>query len=634
MQICMVGFQMVPKGIGMKMRNFRFLFVFRCLLLMGLMTQWSWMVAQTDGQSPEISPGIALVHRVDQLKNALQDGGADAVEKAAQDIELLRRTYGTLDMTPLVEAIAIWARQLGEQGQVEEGLRAVNQVEQRWASRHPALLSTKVILLRKQGLKGYLLGLPQLIELTRIRVAHPGHRWLWIIQHSAWLRMMACMGLWLFSIAMLLRYRNVLRDLWEESLFKMNIGPAFSAFLGALILSFPVLLGLDPSVVAFFWIWLLAPFMHSHEVKAAYVVIILQFIHPALALMEPRAYQTPDSSILEIQMRPQIRTMEAMGGASLPENDRKFLSGWSQLRLQQWQEADVTFTHLLAGHPDRAEVLNNRGVARFELGRLKEADKDFEAAYQMNSQIPEIMHNQSVVAFRNLDSEQGIVKQEEARKVNPEHYESLRNASQSQVEQRTFALPLPETATRNAVLRANEHGGATRKIPIGIVLWVVLPALALVAFIMRLSRSMREAHPTQCIRCGEPFHTTDSPDVEVCSKCHHIFILKDGLHGENRKKKVDDVAFFQKKQRLIHRFLIVLVPGADRCFMGYSRQGFLELLFLCAVVGVALATGQGIRYPGEILSDPSPIWFPVALCVLAMIFLRSWLKLLSRHRHS
>ena len=75
---------------------------------------------------------------------------------------------------------------------------------------------------------------------------------------------------------------------------------------------------------------------------------------------------------------------------------------------------------------------------------------------------------------------------------------------------------------------------------------LALPLAALGAILWRHRRSINEAHPSQCSRCGEPFHTTDSPDTTVCSKCHHLFVVKDGLHGESRKRKVDEAAAHQK----------------------------------------------------------------------------------------
>ena len=159
---------------------------------------------------------------------------------------------------------------------------------------------------------------------------------------------------------------------------------------------------------------------------------------------------------------------------------------------------------------------------------------------------------------------------------------------------------------------------------------LLLPILGLIAFLARVRASVRMAHPTQCVRCGDPFHTTDSPDTEVCQKCHHLFVLRDGLHAENRRKKLDEVADHQQTTRWIHKSLIVLLPGCDLAFLGETREALVEFLPFCLAVGMSLATGRSVRYPGEILADPTSTWLAVGAAFVALYYVRSWLKLVLR----
>jgi len=62
----------------------------------------------------ELQPAIALSHCAEQLKPAFRSGDPVAIQAAIQQVELLRRTYGTLDVLPLVDAMAVFARQLGD----------------------------------------------------------------------------------------------------------------------------------------------------------------------------------------------------------------------------------------------------------------------------------------------------------------------------------------------------------------------------------------------------------------------------------------------------------------------------------------------------------------------------------------
>jgi hypothetical protein len=606
----------------------------RCLLVLLFLAAAGQ--AQPNASDPAIAPAIALSHRAEQLKQAFSAGDAKAIKAAIEDVEVLRRKFGTHDVTPLVEAMSLWARQLGDQGDPAKGLEVLGALE-RWAPDQSILLGTKIILLRQTGLKGYVDSLPDVLQLTQLRLSHPTHRWLWLVQHVAWLRLMASALLWGWAIVLALRYRNVFRYLWEEPLAKRGMDSLPMALLGALMLALPVLAGLDPSVAAMLWLLLLAPFLFGPEVKVSLFVILLQLVHPALALMEPEAAKIPPPSLVSLQVQPQTRPLEELGIKALPSADRDFLKGWQQLTSQDWNAAETTFDALLTRHADRAEVLNNLGVARFQQGKLEESKKDFDEASKAAVRlIPEIPLNQSVVAFRQLDSGTGIAKQEEARMMAPVFVKGLMTANQTRNDQRTFAVPLQDTPSRIAALAGPQPGkvetwveriqGRTT------LFWILTTLLATIALLIRLKRSVSQAHPTQCTRCGEPFHTTDCPDVNVCSKCHHLFVLKDGLHGESRKKKVEEVGKHQHGQRWIHKLLIVVAPGLDLAFLGATRQGFLEFSFLTFALGIVFATGRSVRFPGEIIQDPASTWQSLGIILLAALFLRSWIKLLPRRR--
>lgn len=589
--------------------------------------------AEGAGARSELQPAIALAHRVERLKRAFQQGDGVQIQVAAQEVELLRRRYGTLDMTPLVEAMALWARELDQSGRTEAAHKVLHEVESRWAPKHPTLLGTRIILHRSEGPKGYLLSLPDIWELTRIRLSHPEHRWLWIAQHAAWIRMMAAVLLWGVALALTLRYRRVLRYLWEEPLSKRGLGSFAMALIGAFLLALPVVLGLDPSAAAFLALVLLAPFMTPPEVRATTVILAFQLAHPLVGLLDPLATQAPAASVVALQLQPQARPLTEAGTGRLPAGDQTFLRGWQQLAARDWAGAEATFDALAATHLDLGQVLNNRGVARFQSGKIAEAQQDFDAAHRMLPQAPEVLINQSVIAFRHLDSSLGLAKQDEARRIAPEVVNALMAANQAGLDQRTFPLPLPDDPARLRMLPAQRAERPTLMAHLltpAMLAGLVLPLAALIMFHARLRRSFSRAHPAQCARCGDPFHTTDSPEPSTCSRCHHLFVLKDGLHGENRRRKVEEVGAFQAVQRRLHKAFLVILPGADLCFLGRTRPGVLELAALALALGVAVATGRTVRYPGELLPDPASTWLPIGLALLVILYLRSWLKLLPR----
>lgn len=580
----------------------------------------------------ETLPAIALSYRAQHLMDAVTKGDPEAVQAAQLEVEALRRTYSTLDVTPLVEAVALWARQQGLTGKVSLGLEGLQAVE-RWAPDHPTLLGTRITLMRQQGVQGWLWSFPDLLRLTRLRLDHPAHRWLWLVQHLGMFRLAATLLLWGWALTMGLRYRNVLRHLWEEPLKRKGVSPVLSAVLGAMILAGPVILGLDPMVAAILWLFLLAPFLLGPEVKVTAFILLLQLVHPALAALEPWAARDPQPSLLTLQLQPQVQPVSPSLLHLLPPSDQAFLAGWSQLQNQEWRAAEATFQGLVGRHPDQTAVLNNLGVAKCQSGDVPGAEKAFEMALLAGPKM-EVLLNQSILAFNRLDMVRGASKRDEAQAAAPEAYATLISLNDAQKDVRTYPIPLPDTPERVQALAA-ATGGGKRAEPFRLtepafLAALLLPILGLIVFLARVRASVRMAHPAQCVRCGEPFHTTDSPDPDVCPKCHHLFVLRDGLHAESRRKKLDEVADHQQATRWFHKTLIVLLPGCDLAFLGETRESLIEFLPFCLAVGMVLATGRSVRYPGEIMADPTSTWLAVGAALVALFYLRSWLKLILR----
>ncbi|HEX7552328.1 MAG TPA: tetratricopeptide repeat protein, partial [Geothrix sp.] len=513
----------------------------------------------------EMVPAIALSHRARHLMDALEKGDPDAIRAAQLEVEALRRSYYRLDVTPLVEAMAFWARQQGLVGKAALGLDGIQAVE-RWAPNHPTLLGTRITLMRQQGIQGWLWSFPELLRLTQLRLDHPAHRWLWLVQHLGLLRLTATLLLWGWALTMGLRYRNVLRYLWEEPLRHRNLTPILTALVGMLVLSGPVLVGLDPLVAAMVWLILMAPFLLPHEVKVTTFILLLQLVHPALAAMEPWAAREPQPSLLTLQLQPQVHPVPPEMLRWLPPSDQAFLEGWTYLQNEEWKAAETSFQGLVGRHPEQAEVLNNLGVARFQLGDVAGANQAFDEALTTGPRM-EVLLNQSILAFSRLDTALGSAKRKDAQAAAPDAYARLIALNDARKDERTYPIPLPDTPQRVQALTdaIGDRTGVTtfRFTEPAFLAALLIPLFGLIVFLARVRASLRMAHPTQCIRCGEPFHTTDSPDTEVCPKCHHLFVLRDGLHAESRRKKLDEVAVHQQFTRWIHKSLIVLLPGCD-----------------------------------------------------------------------
>ena len=589
------------------------------------------LAASAGGQATPEPPqpaAVALAHRFQELTGALQAGNPEAVREAQLQVEALRRTYGTRDLTPLVEGMALWARDEGRRGRPalgQEGLQAV----ERWAPDHPSLLGTRIELQREQGPRGWVTSLPDLLRLTRLRWTDPDLRWAWVTAHLAHLRLGALLLAGAWTLALVLRYRNALRDLWESGAREAGLPPAAAAALGALALAAPAVLGLGPAPVLLLWLVLLAPLQTPSEVRGSLALGLLLAVPPLLSVAEPWAFREPLPSLVSHQLQPRVWPVAPASLAGLPEEDRAFLRGWAQLQAQDWRGAEATFQGLVAHMPDQAEVLNNLGVARFQAGDAAGAERAFASA-QVVAPRAEVLLNQSILAFRRLDTALGAARQDEAQAASPATYAQLVSMNDARRDPRTYPIPLPDTPARQAALAQALTPAAGRPpgFPPGLLLALALPLVGLGAMLLRLRGARRLARPAQCLRCGDPFGATDSPDPDVCTQCHHLFVLRDGVHAESRLRKLESVARHQRWTRRLHRLLAALLPGADRVFMGEGTGALGELLTAALAAGMVLTMGAPVRYPGEVLLEPASTWLPLGVLVLGLLYLRSWMKLL------
>jgi hypothetical protein len=105
--------------------------------------------------------------------------------------------------------------------------------------------------------------------------------------------------------------------------------------------------------------------------------------------------------------------------------------------------------------------------------------------------------------------------------------------------------------------------------------------LSLVALGVGLLRGSK-AFTVHCSRCGTAFcrHCHLGQAVgELCSQCHHLFVVRDGVSGPARNRKMLEVQEREARRARLFRVLSVLSPGAGHL---YARQTFVGLALMVA----------------------------------------------------
>jgi hypothetical protein len=75
----------------------------------------------------------------------------------------------------------------------------------------------------------------------------------------------------------------------------------------------------------------------------------------------------------------------------------------------------------------------------------------------------------------------------------------------------------------------------------------------------------------------------------LCSQCYHLFVVRDGVSGPARNRKMSEVQDAERRRGRVFRVLSVLSPGAGQVYGGWTLRGTLLLVAWYSVLSVVLA---------------------------------------------
>ncbi len=144
---------------------------------------------------------------------------------------------------------------------------------------------------------------------------------------------------------------------------------------------------------------------------------------------------------------------------------------------------------------------------------------------------------------------------------------------------------------------------------------------ALVAFLVGRWRGPK-AFTVHCGRCGTAFCRfchLGQVSGGLCSQCYHLFVVRDGVSGPARNRKMAEVQRAEGRRDLVFRVLSVVSPGAGQVYGGWALRGAALLAAWYGVLGL-LAAGRVVPFT-EVPRRLSPPWLPLAA---GLVLLAVW----------
>jgi tetratricopeptide (TPR) repeat protein len=122
---------------------------------------------------------------------------------------------------------------------------------------------------------------------------------------------------------------------------------------------------------------------------------------------------------------------------------------------------------------------------------------------------------------------------------------------------------------------------------------ISLACLLIIPAIMKL-RGAR-SFSKQCPKCGTTFCwmcQTRSTSQDVCSQCHHLFVVKRGIPPATRAAKTAEISRFVALRSIQHRVASLLAPGSGHLSVGHFTFGIVILFVWALSVGVWLSVSS------------------------------------------
>ena len=562
-----------------------------------------WLVlSQGMAASPKASPSPAVLAAPSEpiLKTPTDDLGphlkawldasrlhdADAGSAALKRMQKLRAERNLVSVDDVAGAMAGRAEAQAGEGNLKDSLNSL-QAAIGFAPDDSALA------MRVAAAKNQIGGARAALDLAE---AHPFERGR--LQAMRLLGLLVALGLFAmgFSLSLLFRYAAVFSHDVAEGLS----GPLkpLALFMAVLFLALPLAGFMGWGYLPFWWITLFFIF----ESRAEKVVSILLLVALALSSLALPFIAQQSSFDAASTVR---RLYEVASGSTSAEGedlvrrravsdssdaDAALLSAAIDRRAGRMIEAEAA---LLARAESDARFAHNAAALEFNKTNYAGAAPGFaRAAESVSSPLDKAtaLYNQSLVQVNTLAFDASKESRKKADAIAPAatvRFDRLftfdRDGSMLQAPPDILpsASKIVEPQLPRLILTADNLASRLLVVAVGFLIFIPL--------VVRFRGA--QSFSKQCPKCGTTFCwlcQTRSTSQDVCSQCHHLFVVKRGIPPAARAAKTQEISRYSTRRSMRHRLSSLLAPGAGHLSVGHFVFGLPVLLLWAASIGVLI----------------------------------------------
>jgi Tfp pilus assembly protein PilF len=440
---------------------------------------------------------------------------------------------------------------------------------------------------------------------------------------------------WAVAIGLLLRRGGLLRHDIEEWLGPAQTRSA-SLALFLLVLFLPVATFQGWGWLPVWWMAVLFAYLgRTERIVAGLLVLLGLAVGPQMASLELRfrtarnpLYHAALATVEGVPDGFELARLQRAAEADPEDRDLGYLLAVGLKKVGRYAEAEALYRQMLAADPQNAIARNNLANLLLLRGGYEDARALYEAGTRPGTR-PDVaatsFYNLSLAHLRKFDYQaynearanadrlaKGLVGSYDRWKYEWGDYASVDlGLTRAQVWAK-FAGATSGVAARNVASGEPAAPSGVLLVSMANRFAASVAIFGLVAWLFRWIRGPR-AFTLHCARCGTAFcrHCHLGPvSGGLCSQCYHLFVVRDGVSGPARNRKMREVQEKEGRRGRVFRVLSVVSPGAGQIFAGSTILG---VLLLVAWYGVLAAVAAGRVLPfTEVAGRVNPPWFAVA----------------------
>ena len=550
-------------------------------------------------------------------RKASTRGEIEAANTALREIKRLRIERNIVRLEPFgLARVAAGLGRLreGQLDKAEEEFRAALDLDPYLADAHFGL----ALAARRRGATGFLAATRYSVSglTARLRSMTGQHYFGALMVPAGLLTLLITVTV--VSTALLLRYGTLLLHDLEERLGSDRRGLARGGF--ALLVVLPVVAMQGWGWLPLWWLALLFLYMSAAErVVAGVLLLSTMTLLPLLHVIDERLETARNplfgAGLAAIEGGPDPRAtalLEAAHDAHPKDRDLVYLAAALYKKGGRYDDASAAYTALLQQNTNDAYALNNLGNLAFAAGEFQAAIPRYEQALATEPSAnvaATLYYNLSQAHYQKFEPQQASEARSQANRLDAEQvrvYDSLWKYDFADVWAVVDLRLTPEELWRkfhglsSGIALDNLAGSGAGPGSLGAFLGG-LPnrfAAALVVLgiaILLLSRWRGDrAFTMRCVKCGTPFcrrcHIGPASSG-LCTQCHHLFVVRDGVSGPARNQKLLEVQKEDSKRELVFRVLSLISPGAGHVYARRILSGLAFVLAWAALLSLALVAG-------------------------------------------